>query len=908
MSMGNVMKEVLETKVNKEAQVLDYGNKEDFCKVWRDGFEVDKPVILIWDGQNSWEEDQGNFLTPHLTPLDWALAFSIKVLNNSGGIDLNTFRIHIVDLTAADHDTWSMRMRHQLLAEMPWLSLHAPLIPEGKRYRKGYLPIITIEEGKNGLLVQNGSDEWVLRSQLIDEAAPSPVQPTRDTLKYIAGQWTSTIVRSHDHHDLNNILGPLLITGRPQFEDLIRNAFLLRLKWSELSQAADIERNDEHNFSGFEERVDILVIDDNIKRGWGFVLTDILGLNYEDNEEDNAIDTPRILSSGDENCNLYGIENPGFLKKYLKKNRYYKKRSYDSPLNNTPDNNKDPWILVLDIYLLVGDDEIKWIKRLLKIAKKVAKDNHHLLAWPGFSEEDIEELQEWLKAPQDRNIRAYDLALSLLPRLCALRWPAVPILIFSGTHRRNLIEMFQQYGNIVLAPSKPTLLGNDTIKNEAWRFVDGWRAEFEAGKQLVETQRKLIRLTKMEKPEITQKNERHIVIALDETGPPNDAPTHIGGVILVSDSCEENTAKENSFLAQEELRKNDSNLDVVHYYNFLPYYFETGGIAQGGTARAPLSKIEHCKDAVYRLPAHHTKLGALRIAIPKPEPANNTNNYDTYHDLFYLRGLSDILELCLAEHLPSIGYDMKKTSISVWLPSKQGYSQDKTANKREAIKYDLKIHLFENGSAVETIGGHGNAYAVLLRAIGERTCFMPIQNSLTIAATRKIPYFSDRGNYKTASEWYCPQCKVVSRGIYAETNQNAPRAPTCPVCRRMTTVAQYSVTQHLADKYVTGEENLFENGGYTYDPSISFDIDTKDESVRNFLVCARSFDSNGKADLKAFKLAYENDFFFKPEIIEKVVAPPNSNHVKNGIATRLIGELSEYAMELSGNEIIELGR
>ena len=973
MLMGTDMKKVLKTKVNKEAQVLDYGNEKDFCKVWDDGFKVDKPVILIWDGQNSWEEDQGNFLTPHLTPLDWALAFSIKVLEQNS-MEPN-FRIHIVDLTGADHETWSMRMRHQLIAEMPWLSLHAPLIPDGKRYRKGYLPIVTIKENgeeKEGLLFQDSDPEkWALRS--IGRAATSPEQ-TRDTLKYIAGQWATTIVRSHDHHDLNNILGPLLlINPNPHDTTTLRKAFLLKLKWSgsNLPSKASKESTGADELSDSLKRVDILAIDDNINKGWGVVLSDVLGLksaSEEESTEQEAMEeeesteqeamelaTGEGEGEGENYTLLWGTESPDVLMEYLNPDddsdfaECYAKRSYDSPLwDKNKNENETPWILVLDIHFLTGDKEKRLINCLLEITKRMVRHNNKL-AWPGFNKEEIEAVNEWLRSG-DGDSRGYDLALSLLPRLSALRWPAVPIFIFSGTHRRNLIETLQEYGNIVLAPSKPNLLGSDTV-GEAQRFVDGWRAEFKIAGKLVETQRKLIRLAQREKQRelirlaqrekqrelirlaqrekrpIPKPNWRHIVIALDETGAP---PTHIGGVLLVSEGKDKEKAKQNSVTAQESLRKGG-----VCYYDFPPYYFETH--SGGGDPDEDLDvkqKGVECRCQVRQVLndiCNHTKLGALRIGFR----TRRDQQGDTFKDELYLRRLSDILEVCLSEHLPSIGFDMSRTSISVWLPSKLSSSNNITDNITDATKYDLRLEY--HAKRAETIGGWGSAYAVLLRAIGERKNFREIQQSLSTIATRKIPYSSNlQGDYDSATEWCCPNCQAIQRPWSITHNRPkilcnkcAPvsycdgcekRANSCGRCGLCIScnqahacephhtehlgvmLASYSITQHLADEYICPDRDRLGNR-YSYDSNISFDMNTENKSVRDFLVCARSFgcEKEEERDPTAFRLAHERNFFLKS--IEEDIDGKNE---ERAITARLIGELSKYALTLSGNELIDL--
>ncbi len=168
-TLGGSFKEALKEIDQDQNQIAiyDYCDGEDFEKLWSLGTNrLGNPhiihIIIVWDGRG-WSDDRNeNLLAPHLTPMDWALAFSIKVLSNNSATDAS---IHIVDLTGEEHDKeWTMRMRHQLLVEMPWVKLYAPLTPEkdGKpvRIRQGYNPIVapTPSNGGSPALLEALSD------------------------------------------------------------------------------------------------------------------------------------------------------------------------------------------------------------------------------------------------------------------------------------------------------------------------------------------------------------------------------------------------------------------------------------------------------------------------------------------------------------------------------------------------------------------------------------------------------------------------------------------------------------------------------------------------------------------------------------------------------------------------------
>ena len=139
-------------KTCTSAKVFDYGNKEHFLALWSE--ERGTPIVLnemngrkilivVWDGHLPEDKQSPVQVHAHLTPMDWALAFSIKTLTLSkqGSIrpEDTPFDVRIVDLSSVIHapESWAMWMRHQLLAEMPWVTLYAPLIGQDGDVRAG---------------------------------------------------------------------------------------------------------------------------------------------------------------------------------------------------------------------------------------------------------------------------------------------------------------------------------------------------------------------------------------------------------------------------------------------------------------------------------------------------------------------------------------------------------------------------------------------------------------------------------------------------------------------------------------------------------------------------------------------------------------------------------------------------
>lgn len=385
MPVGSIFANALTAAVaEQQAVVLDYGDKDTFVGLWeidddhavpitirnrmkRGGHFNGEPeirsIILVWDGRTVGEEDAwANLLKPHLTPMDWALAFSLRALGPMHNCP--DIAIHIVDLTGTDQDAWSMRMRHQLLSDMPWVTLHAPLIPQAVR-RTGYRPILN---GRNSLLANDGGT-WTLRSG-VGTLQEYRARGYGANLLDMTRQWASTLVQRHDHHDLNNLVGPWILSSathkqhRSAFPSL--SAFRARLRWTGFLPrkravviGAAIDRGE----------LDVLAIDDHLNFGWNHVICRLFGARETRGTE--GTESFPLIGTGDQ-TRVYGSEEANILLDDLTSRERYRTRLYDSPLPRR--DGQRPWILVLDLLLFSGKPALErvWFQNLLCIAKEIA--------------------------------------------------------------------------------------------------------------------------------------------------------------------------------------------------------------------------------------------------------------------------------------------------------------------------------------------------------------------------------------------------------------------------------------------------------------------------------------------------------------------------------------------------------
>lgn len=136
MDLGELYKKALEKTFVNQITVYDYAT--DFETLWKKDSQgapailqnlKDNPLMIVWDGNKpQTSKTPGNadvLLEKHLTPLDWALSLSIQAIEDR---KVPSISIHLIDITAGQFEEyWAIRMRYQILADMPWIRLYTPL-------------------------------------------------------------------------------------------------------------------------------------------------------------------------------------------------------------------------------------------------------------------------------------------------------------------------------------------------------------------------------------------------------------------------------------------------------------------------------------------------------------------------------------------------------------------------------------------------------------------------------------------------------------------------------------------------------------------------------------------------------------------------------------------------------------
>lgn len=125
----------------------------------------------------------------------------------------------------------------------------------------------------------------------------------------------------------------------------------------------------------------------------------------------------------------------------------------------------DHWdnaIVFLDLRLFgtrSSSEDANFLGSLLELARQLPNSEGEALnlPWPGFERKELELITRSLRRGR-QGTEGYHRALTLLPRLLAIAYPTLPIIIFSSTRQRAIIEALQPYGNIITDFHKPYLL------------------------------------------------------------------------------------------------------------------------------------------------------------------------------------------------------------------------------------------------------------------------------------------------------------------------------------------------------------------------------------------------------------------------------------------------------------------
>lgn len=481
-----------------------------------------------------------------------------------------------------------------------------------------------------------------------------------------------------NHHSLANIVGPLILTGSgaPQ-----RGHDALRLLFRQLGlipPASSVVGNSQHASLFGGQRVRLLLVDDQANQGWSDWILKIVGPEAGcrlDVQED-----PAGVVAAVESC-LSGRDKGGDCRFRLN----------FPPL--PPEQHPTQTLLLLDLRLFSLrslTDEVRFVRTIIPLCRQFENHRHSRFAWPGFSPAELNAAADWCRKPV-RETRKHYVVLSLLPRLLALADFSIPIVIFSSTGQRRIIELLKPYGNIITSFEKPRFShdesGDLVVETEA-RFRDALSTAY----GLLEARGKCIQIlgdpgrlgNHLPKNGDSARAAKYVELFLDETEWDAKNLFSVGGCFSVFEGKDEADARQKAdafdrYLVGKGLR-----------------YFENRGVGVVAGS-SPLDKFRS-KDLSPKFenfrsldcaPVH---LGLARVRLKKGSVGPGELFDPSQADNRFLISLKALVELFLCESIPAIAGagNPGGVVVSIFPGTRVVKIQNPERRSRAILRYGLK--------------------------------------------------------------------------------------------------------------------------------------------------------------------------------------------------------------------------
>lgn len=463
-----------------DGKLFDYGNNSEFEKLWSFNGLPDDRILIAW-GRTAGD----SALLPIdasacLSPLDWAVAYA-KHLGQGPWP-----QVLILD-AISDRQPASLSLSHYHTLneqQLPWLR-----VPENP--------------GLQEIL------DWLSREVYTPQAADTKALDR--FLREISLNLNEVRTDGgYDRHSISNIIAPMVLLERLTITS--RHAWAL----AELMTACGlVAASDNRGSVPLVEGVNVAIIDDQAKHGWMAWVQSRLNR---------------------ETCSVVASDSPEQFVKLIASQQAGDFRFRIGPAifpHREPQSERLP-VLLLDLRLFSGNPEVERIfykETLLPlILTRYLADSSPYFPWPGFDDSHGTAFYNARcalenEAPFQTESSEHFEMLSWLPRIIALADMALPIIIFSSTGRRSLVEKFAPYGNIITCFEKPRFFGEDTsIIREATEkaFFEALQQATDIARAGKEIRRVLdLRLDDFEGTKAAFKDKKRIEIFHDESQTPD---------------------------------------------------------------------------------------------------------------------------------------------------------------------------------------------------------------------------------------------------------------------------------------------------------------------------------------------------------------------------------------------------
>jgi hypothetical protein len=495
-------------------------------------------LVIVWEGLPS---SGGSVNIPrHLTPVDWTVTIGCRALAHEGedpqSRSVPELRVWVIDRTFdLSSDVWIVSARK--------------LFPANRIPGLPYVRVIGRDEPVGPVLAGVlGLQTSATPPRTLRRAHADPAELALFTqLRWLWGCGL-TATASSDRHALSNLLGPLMIlgaTGRSVAEQAaIRLATELGLTsgslqssspWIDWSKQPWSELLERLKRTGNEPLRLLLVDDAAFSFRWADVVARALG----------TTDLPGVQEAGQlvrVGSNRAGVELYATDSVRTFHTHFPTPRAGGAPggdrrfvvgfqaehKNTTSKLNLDALFLDLRLHQVGSrSEEIDSFAAADALAGETPEDRP---GWPVIPESELTAVKQWISLAErpipavDDDHAGYEIGLSLLARAISRMDLALPIVLFTSTRRRELMNKFRQYGTILSNWEKPGLSSFGTVEDTRERFAEVLKRAI----HFAIARRAVRRLIEFPPPTIapptSSEKEWVVEVLLDETGCPPDPP------------------------------------------------------------------------------------------------------------------------------------------------------------------------------------------------------------------------------------------------------------------------------------------------------------------------------------------------------------------------------------------------
>ena len=502
----------LAEKSSVEMKVFAYKDEKDFAflwgldngddpskdsiterlKCWAKEFDgKDLSVVIVYDEMLQPTGDTiavGNFVGPH----DWALAASWLIYENENSC-LQNFKLRILILDILDKSnnpskkpfaSWSLFAFQNAL---PWIQDYRVVGSDKESDVKGTMYPDLLAWQRQALPPEDRDMEMFVKDLLNPERIlttyPGDRLERRNYIELTQNLWLQNLLKAGDRHSVANLVAPaILASGLPNdpsnsfrekaLKKISEGSLMRRALIPTLCEVGFLETGspdspteqegqegllnrycDDRDVFGRLENIRFVLVDDHFDRGYHHILGYILfGENYDGckaTQEDNSWTFKYTHSL---NC----YSSLEWLLEYLEKNLEHPIDDWKQPqyLFGNPNANIRCDVLFLDLRL--WEDEDKESRR--KVIQKILCAAKQLLGCTP-SKEVSPEFERAFKAAQDDPDKLSPEALTLLPLLLSHVDRTLPIVLFTSSHQRVVLEMLQNCPNVITSFAKPLISG-----------------------------------------------------------------------------------------------------------------------------------------------------------------------------------------------------------------------------------------------------------------------------------------------------------------------------------------------------------------------------------------------------------------------------------------------------------------